>query len=883
MKQNSTIFTFFRNRKNESLRGVAAHVLLICVFVIFQTAIAYSDSNKVADVSGDTPAQSPPETDEENEREIVEVDLEFKEQTWFTDVLATAVVRFPQPVTQPDGLPTGNDDVAFADVEIIESSNTNQQETRAVIQFQPRRVGVATFPALEFQSETKTYRTRGRQFQVSSVNQTAEMQFELIPNKTSVYVGQPLRIDVAWSSDQPANRFRALQCAPSLFFRDDMDVVIPRCVAPEKLQIGLPFGGRRIVARRDTTQDDEDALGTVSFSIFVRFNQPGKIEFPAARLECALLKGRPSALAPYASYYNNGLFEPLSALKAYERVFVESEATSIDVRPLPTEGRSELFSNLFRPCKIRVSASADTLTVGQVLNVDLRIHSSAPHGMLELPPLDLQRSLRGRFHVSQDFGRTWYADGTGFRARLRPLSTDITAVPSIRIPVFNPDTKQFEDIQTVSIPLTVNPEDGRHYFDVSALTPDRKLTDQRAGIWQNLKPTTMNQLLNTTLALLAEYWLIWILASSLLFALLLPWVRERRRRAINPVYRRQASAYDQFCNCPEGSPEKWETFLQFVAAGFSMPADAWTPGDAVERLRDLDLPQADVELITNTHEGFDERDFSFRHPTPVVPKLNGVAARLFKRFRDVSLLLMVLLCLCPAAAMASEWDEAQTLFDRALQSDPGLPETDALYEQSALKFEAAATEGNRQGSAWYNAGNAWFKSGEVGRAIACYRQARIFRPFDRVVNENLKAARALNVDALDEPNLLPIRSWPARWVYAALVIAWFLLMILVLLHVRYRRSTTLIGSVVCAMLVVTLGVIALIVHSHNGGDGVVIVGEVFGRKGPAYTYETAFNEPLHDGLEFLVNDRRSDWLQIELSDGRQCWIPKEQVRLIFNR
>ena len=832
--------------------------------------------------SGQSSADADAST-EAGQREVVQVAVEFKEQTWFTDVLATAVVQFPEPVEKSDGLLAVDADVALAGVEMIGSSKSKDQPTTALIKFLPRRRGAVVFPALEFQSATKIYRTRPTPFQVSAVRRMEEMRFQWKPNKTSVYVGQPLRINVTWSSGEPANRFRALKCVPQLFFQDDIDVVIPRCVAPEKQQIGLPFGGRRIVARRDTSNFDEDALGTITFPVFVRFQKPGQVEIPAARLECALLNGRPSALAPYAAYYNNGFFEPFSALTDYERVFVESDSTSIEVKPLPVQRRSELFSHLFRPCKIRVSTSTDTLAVGQVLNVDVRVHSKAPHGMLELQPLNLQHSLRGRFHVDDEFSRTWYADGTGFRARLRPLTTDIDAVPSLRIPVFNSDTGQYEDIQTDPIPLQVTPENGRNFFDVATLTPDQKLTHQPAGIWHNSQPTAMNQLLNATISWLAEYWLLWILAGAAFWALLLPWVLERRRRAESPVYRQQALAYRELRKCPEGTPEKWEAFLRFVAAGFAMQADAWTRGDAVKRLKSLDLPQKDIQLIADTHAEFDRREFSKQATAAVVPNLNGVAERTLKRFRKVALLALAALFLCPSTTMASEWEQAQLLFGQAIEAIPGLAETDALYEQSALKFEAAATKEHRRGAAWYNAGNAWFKSGRLGRAIACYRQARIFRPFDREVNENLEAARALNVDALEQESMPPMGAWPARWIHAALVLAWFLLLAAALLHVRFRRPLTMAASGVCATIVLALGLIALLVYSQSNRAGVVIAGEIYGRKGPAYTYDAAFNQPLHDGLEFHINDRRSEWLQIELADGRRCWVPEDQTQLIFNR
>ena len=67
-------------------------------------------------------------------------------------------------------------------------------------------------------------------------------------------------------------------------------------------------------------------------------------------------------------------------------------------------------------------------------------------------------------------------------------------------------------------------------------------------------------------------------------------------------------------------------------------------------------------------------------------------------------------------------------------------------------------------------------------------------------------------------------------------------MIFVLMRVRYRKPSTLVGSAVCVTLVFVLCMISLVVHIYNGSDGVVIIGDVYGRKGSAYTFETAFNE-----------------------------------------
>jgi SH3-like domain-containing protein len=65
--------------------------------------------------------------------------------------------------------------------------------------------------------------------------------------------------------------------------------------------------------------------------------------------------------------------------------------------------------------------------------------------------------------------------------------------------------------------------------------------------------------------------------------------------------------------------------------------------------------------------------------------------------------------------------------------------------------------------------------------------------------------------------------------------------------------------------------------SHRSIEGVITTDSVEARKGPAYAYAPAFAQPLHDGLEFKLIDERDAWMQIELSDGRQCWIPENQA------
>ena len=102
-----------------------------------------------------------------------------------------------------------------------------------------------------------------------------------------------------------------------------------------------------------------------------------------------------------------------------------------------------------------------------------------------------------------------------------------------------------------------------------------------------------------------------------------------------------------------------------------------------------------------------------------------------------------------------------------------------------------------------------------------------------------------------------------------------------LLYVRYEsqrlRLLTYASAIALALSVVILGVRS----GSSRTEGVITTNSVEARKGPAYAYAPAFDQALHDGLEFTLIDERDTWIQIELADGRRCWIPQSQASLIL--
>jgi len=94
----------------------------------------------------------------------------------------------------------------------------------------------------------------------------------------------------------------------------------------------------------------------------------------------------------------------------------------------------------------------------------------------------------------------------------------------------------------------------------------------------------------------------------------------------------------------------------------------------------------------------------------------------------------------------------------------------------------------------------------------------------------------------------------------------------------YTRWVPAVSLFFCLMF----GLSLYIEHYQAQTDpaGVILKPEVTARQGDAESYQPSFEHPIHAGAEFLLLENRGSWWQIELPDGRSCWIPAESAELV---
>jgi tetratricopeptide (TPR) repeat protein len=249
----------------------------------------------------------------------------------------------------------------------------------------------------------------------------------------------------------------------------------------------------------------------------------------------------------------------------------------------------------------------------------------------------------------------------------------------------------------------------------------------------------------------------------------------------------------------------------------------------------------------------------------------------FLRISDFGLricrLALVLLLAQPGSVRAeispAAFDAANKLYDAGKFSDAV-----AAYKELTQSGQTSAT-------LYFNLGNAYFKSGQIGRAIAAYRQAEKVTPRDPDVRANLQFAR----NQVQGPTLQSSR-WQLflgrltvnEWTLLASGMIWLCLLLLAGAQWRpgwkralrdYLVALGIAAGLSCACLASAFS------ESRPGQVAVVIVSDASVRNGTLDESPTNFT--VHDGAELRILDQKDDWLQVSAPPNRIGWLRRSQV------
>ena len=184
----------------------------------------------------------------------------------------------------------------------------------------------------------------------------------------------------------------------------------------------------------------------------------------------------------------------------------------------------------------------------------------------------------------------------------------------------------------------------------------------------------------------------------------------------------------------------------------------------------------------------------------------------------------------------------------------------------------------------FNDANAEFKAGNLGLAVAAYRQAALLAPRDAEIRANLQFVRNQVQGATIRESRW--REWLGQltlneWTLLAAAAFWLTFLLLVARQIRPALGARLKSatSLLAGVTILSGAALALQVAEHfYRQTAVVVSAEATARSGPFDEAQNAFTA--RDGAELAVLDRHGDWVQVSDGAGKIGWLKTTQVDIL---
>jgi tetratricopeptide (TPR) repeat protein len=206
------------------------------------------------------------------------------------------------------------------------------------------------------------------------------------------------------------------------------------------------------------------------------------------------------------------------------------------------------------------------------------------------------------------------------------------------------------------------------------------------------------------------------------------------------------------------------------------------------------------------------------------------------------------------------------------------------YPEAIADYARLAQQGDPTGWIHYNLGNAYLRGGQLGKAVASYLRSEALLPRHRDLQHNLAYARQQTRDALGPIEPSPLNKILFFWHY--LFSTDELLYMLAAVHGLFFLALGLWAYLPASghrrAAASTLGLMWLglggswLIHTTMPPRlMVVLADEVDVHSGT--TDDSMVRFRLHEGTVGRLVDQDGSWLRIELADGKQGWLPLEEV------
>ena len=410
----------------------------------------------------------------------------------------------------------------------------------------PKREGRLLIPTLTVTVDRQSYQTQAIPILVKKPMETEEFKLRLTLDKAKAYVGEPVTLTVTWYIGRDVNGFNfnlPILTDPRFTLSETAEAVANP--SADRV-VRIPAGGGEILAEKGNGVLDGNNYLTVSFSRRLIAKEAGLLTLPQATVSCqALGVTRQRGRDPFNGMFPDDFFG--RSRQSYQTVVVPSNEPTLEVMPLPEEGRPADFTGLVGAYSLAVSAAPTEVKVGDPITLTIQVAGPAVAGVT-LPALESQLGVND-FKVPAEMAP---GEGKGvlktFTQTIRARHAGVKEVPTLHLSYFNPHSGRYETASSRAVPLAVAEArmvTAQDAEGTDAASPAKKeLKAANGGINFNYEgPEVLASQTPIGAVRLDAVWISLLLLPPGLFLLLLLWTLMARHGQKDPAGRaaRQAS------------------------------------------------------------------------------------------------------------------------------------------------------------------------------------------------------------------------------------------------------------------------------------------------------------------------------------------------------
>ncbi|MCK4872825.1 MAG: BatD family protein [Phycisphaerales bacterium] len=472
----------------------------------------------------------------------------------------------------------------------------------------PSSAGAYTIPPVIVHIEGQPYSTKQLRFRIKEPSQTDEFPVRLTLAKRDLYVGEPVTAHLEWYCivdfvRRPISMRLALDSSDFEVFNAPQ---LP--LTRDDLQSGrfveITFNGRAAYATISQRRVNDRMMSVIAFDTILQPRRAGSLSTGKAAVTFEGVVGRDDSGGFFA--------DPFRDRVRTQRFITRAEAVTLNVKPLPNQGRPANFTGLVGEYDIQAFADPTDVNVGDPITLTLRFTGPAPLDRVKPPALEDDRAFTDAFRVSSE-PPTITVDGASktLVRTVRVRRDDVTQIPAIELPYFDTRTGAYGVARSRPIPLIVHATRQVTAADAvggDGATPGNELEEQTGGIAANIESPEALTNMKTDLRsrLLDPIWMIVMGIPAAAYAAVGTVVLVRRQAARDPAARRRRRALGRAkarlrragkSDSADVPTAVSDAVRQYVADRFDEPAAGLTTMDctrilAVHRVNGADEAEA---------------------------------------------------------------------------------------------------------------------------------------------------------------------------------------------------------------------------------------------------------------------------------------------------